>query len=119
MSQVTFGYCLVNSSASCWGTGKPVSKVALSTTGSVPQFGPVGRGSGVAVTTIGATVSLTMTVACTTTVACFSTTLVTTTFSGVGPAAGAHALNAMSATNRTDTTNHNVFFLDFMMRSSL
>src|SRR5512138_881910 len=40
MSQVTFGYCLVNSSESLKGMSNPVSKDALSTTGSVPQLGP-------------------------------------------------------------------------------
>src|SRR5258707_96939 len=40
MSQVTFGYCFVNSSESLKGTSKPVSKEALSFTGSVPQVGP-------------------------------------------------------------------------------
>src|SRR5512141_1607784 len=47
MSQVTFGYCLVNSSESLKGRSKPVSKDALSTTGSVPQLGPVATGASV------------------------------------------------------------------------
>jgi hypothetical protein len=37
--KVTFGYCLWNSSASAGTVGKPVSKTALSSTGSVPQLG--------------------------------------------------------------------------------
>src|SRR5687767_14334623 len=45
MSQVTFGYCLVNSSASLKGMSNPVSKEALSTTGSVPQLGPADAAS--------------------------------------------------------------------------
>src|SRR4051812_6000957 len=44
MFQVTFGYCLVNSSLSLNGRSNPVSKYALSLTGSVPHVGaPGGR----------------------------------------------------------------------------
>ena len=47
MLKVTFGNCLVNSLESSVGSGKPVSKYELSTTGSVPQLGrrlSAGRG---------------------------------------------------------------------------
>jgi predicted phage tail protein len=49
MSQVTFGYCFVNSSESLKGMSKPVSKEAFRTTGSVPQVGPTVVATGVSV----------------------------------------------------------------------
>src|SRR5665648_470562 len=59
MSQVTFGNCLVNSSESLKGRSKPVSKVALSTTGSVPQLGSDAAGTsvGTSVAAAGASVA--------------------------------------------------------------
>ena len=54
MSQVTFGYCFVNSSESLNGRSKPVSNEAFSTTASVPHDGPVATGAAVGAAVAGA-----------------------------------------------------------------
>jgi len=88
----------VNSSASLKGISKPVSKVALSTTGSVPQEGVVAAASVGAVVTSATGASVAASVASTT---------------GVAVAAGLHAAKSIILIRSKPSTFINFLFIFF------
>jgi hypothetical protein len=101
MSQVTFGYCLVNSSESLKGRSKPVSNDALSTTGSVPQLGPevAGASVGAGASVAGASVAATSEVGA-------------SVVAGASVAAGVpHAERIMDVKTNRITNDHNLDFI--------